>query len=298
MSSNSDNEYLQNVQNFLQTIAPAAMTAQQREVLQQLVQAFSLTSQDFQMQCLVADLHYRYDITDMIEPVYLNRLLFYVNQSHESNIAMQQQIWPSTPTQQSQYSSIHSHQDFTLPQPSTFQPLPLSLPTPEAIQPSEQSVAIQASQGTLGQVTKCHPLGLIRQITVARTCTDWLFICDLCGHGVTRREEFVRHERVGAQRIRFKLVSVTPESDHKWYGQDSAGNEYIGDMVPSASSKQYRPRVLPAPCGNRLKAHKARLLQAKKGSREKATETAETAYLDGADDRDFQDAEERWDQMC
>ncbi|KAJ9613525.1 hypothetical protein H2200_003467 [Cladophialophora chaetospira] len=100
---------------------------------------------------------------------------------------------------------------------------------------------------------RCHPPGLAHGMQLKDKDYDWMYKCDLCGHGYRMFSEFQRHFRQQAGlRDGFRIVA-TDIGARVWYGVDASGSEYMGHLL-------YHPRgpgrtkhsTVPHPCGPRI----------------------------------------------
>lgn len=153
-----------------------------------------------------------------------------------------------------------------------------SLPLPS---PPPPSPAVPAP-ATTGSILKCHPADLQMGFSID-TFKDRtvMYLCDLCGHGIVTDGHIAWHMKHGAGRLGFRLVSVRPERDLKWYAVDTAGNEYVGD-IRRVDGERKANTPIPAPCGPPIRKVNAERLQRLREKKE--AEKAAAAALAAMDD--------------
>jgi hypothetical protein len=103
---------------------------------------------------------------------------------------------------------------------------------------------------------RCHPPNLERKFSIADRDKDWMYKCDECGHAFRYRSEFRRHfDGQAGIREGFKVVAVMPDVARVWYGEDNAGNEYMGHMLfhPKAEGHRAHYAPVPNPCASRAR---------------------------------------------
>ncbi|KAJ9613540.1 hypothetical protein H2200_003482 [Cladophialophora chaetospira] len=131
---------------------------------------------------------------------------------------------------------------------------------------------------------KCHPPNLPRA-RIDKRDQHWFYQCDLCSHLVRFRDEFHRHFRKqDGIRPGFLVISAEPSTGpHKWYGIDSQGNEYIGNMIHNPSGGEKQRTFVAPPCGPRINSH-ANTETETETETEKETAAESSSEVDDIDD--------------
>jgi hypothetical protein len=276
MSNSQDtslnNEWHQRVRIFREGHGSSNLTSRMREELGQLANQFYQTTRDMEMQSLLTELHWRYNLTGLIAPEFLLNTFFLVNRARGSLASTL--LAPLTGA--------------TTLSASPAPPTP-SRPSGALVGANRPTAAATPAlnEESRSQLRKCHPPNLQMKRTIGCYDKTWLYIYDACGHGVPRSAHFCFHVKIGADRPGFKIISVDTEGARKWYGLDDAGNEYIGDMV-LLTQKQKRkggnPLVGP-PCGSRIREDNAARKE-RKVERDRQADSVDT------DDPAVEEAEE------
>ena len=232
------------VLNFLANNPSAVLTTAERDALGNLVEEYWRTSGNFDMQLLLMRLDGAYDLAG--RSILEWGTLIGIYTANANAMAMMAQ-----------------EQEPLLPQPT--HPLqPTTSPDTTIIMGTMAPEIAPAS-------TLPPPHS---RLAIDRRNRNWVYVCDVCGHKISDRNEAAEHIRVGAQRRGFKITGADPASDPHWYGVDVTSREYTGDIVSRTSlgGGNLKSGRVPPPCGPNLTAAKAAKKQKQKRRREETSE--------------------------
>ena len=224
------------IEDFMAANFTAERTEHMRTQLMPYVEAFFNTSQSLFMQEILVMLHNNFDLDGLINPEILANI--------QANVR---------PVFDTRYVAQNAQQT-AAPEPLTqTAPAPPITPQRQFEDMPMEEVAAQQETQSPAQRPATHPVHSSSKI-IGATDTNWQYVCDLCAYRVTYRNEFHRHFKWQGLRAGFKVnstnVNTTPE---KWYGGDSAGNKYMGLLVPYSSGGN----DMHFPCKDRASAGRA-----------------------------------------
>ncbi|KAJ9613549.1 hypothetical protein H2200_003491 [Cladophialophora chaetospira] len=294
LTATEDALFRRDVLAFIQNHAPAAMNPASHAELRNLVMSYIYTSRNLEMARLLLSLHRNYGISTLIAAEHLTGATNTVNGVQSAPPITASPTTPAQNSGSDPANTPQRHMQSPRAMQFNSPPSQMRSPTGTSVYPSSpldssspgqrQHTSPTGSNSSFGQtqnplasrfnsppdqmqarttsfpnhppsqLKRCFPPGLRMESDTPDRDLKWCYKCDECHHPIVHRSEFNRHAR-DAGRDGFRVVASNT-TQRVWYGSDTPGNEYTGEMIP-ADERPPPPRHVGEPCQTRISQHNA-----------------------------------------